>query len=370
MRTAPLALVLALAACRATPLAHELEVGGEAEARHDESGALAAYGLLVERCAAEPREARRAQAKDDCAQAATRRALLLEAAGRHHDAHAAWMRVPEIAVEKRAIARALARAAALDAGPLANPARAEELAWRTMREFPDEVPAEDALRIAVRLGVARDRGALERRLFDVYPKVAKHDLGDNVLFALAGSLATHDAVAAVDVYDRLAASDKRSSLRDDALFEAARLLRKLGRPTEAIERLRMLLATRRDALITGSYNSEHLDDAQLLVGEILLDDIGDTRAAKEAFRLLADDFKDSRLSDDALVWLAKAELRGAPDAGARARACDTLWELRMRFPDSNQRRRAEALEREAGCPDRRPTVSTQREAPASRDKRP
>jgi hypothetical protein len=364
MRLALVVLSLVGAAgCRATPLAHELAVGGEAEARHDETGALAAYFLLVEKCAAEPRERRAMAAKDDCGQAATRRALLLEAAGRDAEALEAWLTVTKIATESRAIARALARAAALLAGPgpLHDPARAEELAWRCARERPDDVPAEDALRLAVRLSLARgDRGGLERRLFDLYQAVEEHDLADNVLFALAGSLAAHDPVAAVDVYDRLAARDRRSSLRDDALVEAARLLRRLGRPTEAIGRLKALLATRRDALITGSYNSEHLDDAQLLIGEILLDDIGDARAAKEAFRLLADDFKDSRLSDDALVWLARAELRGTPDAAARARACDALWELRLRFPDSNQRRRAEALERETGCPDRRPMVSTQR----------
>jgi len=358
-RTGLLALVVVATGCRATPLAHELAVGGEREAAHDDAGALAAYTLLVERCAGQPREARAAAAKDDCGQAATRRALLLEAAGRDGEALEAWLAVTRVAVESRAIARALTRAAEL-LERRGDRARAEQLAWRCMREHPDDVPAEDALRLAVRLAVARgDRGGLERRLFELLPAIERRDLADNVLFALAGSLATHDAVAAIEAYDRLAAMDKRSSLRDDALVEAARLLRQLGRPTEAIGRLRALLATRRDALITGSYNSEHLDDAQLLVGEILLDDIGDARAAKEAFRLLADDFKDSRLSDDALVWLARAELRGAPDAAARGRACDVLWELRLRFPDSNQRRRAEALERETGCPDRRPTVSTQ-----------
>src|SRR2546429_589135 len=69
----------------------------------------------------------------------------------------------------------------------------------------------------------------------------------------------------------LAAGYRRSSLRDDALWRAAHLLREHGDAAGALARLRLLLATRRRALITGSYNSEWLDDAQLLVGRIQLD---------------------------------------------------------------------------------------------------
>src|SRR5205807_392782 len=82
--------------------------------------------------------------------------------------------------------------------------------------------------------------------------------------------------------DALADRYPRSSLRDDALWRAAHLLREMGRPDDAIERLRRILRTRKDALVTGSYNMLYLDDAQLLLGEIELDDLHDAARAADA----------------------------------------------------------------------------------------
>src|SRR6202012_2633848 len=133
-------------------------------------------------------------------------------------------------------------------------------------------------------------------------------------------LARHDRAAdAIAVFDTLANDWPHSSLRDDALWRAANLARTGGDFQGALRRLRLMLSTRKDAIITGSYNYLQLDDAQLLVGRIYLDDLHDPARAAEAFELLADDYPASTLRDDALYDLARAR-REAHDVPAACRA--------------------------------------------------
>src|SRR5205085_6411683 len=106
----------------------------------------------------------------------------------------------------------------------------------------------------------------------------------------------------------------------DARWNAARLSRALGDPKGAVDRLRGLLATREISIGAGSYFSIWLDDAQLLLGQILRDDLHDLPAAAAAFRKLPKDYPASVLKDDALYELAVT----LEQAGDHAGACRTI----------------------------------------------
>ena len=342
--------LLVVAGCSGAPLATEFELAHAREAAQDDDGALTLYRLVrtdCERPGAKPRP------HDDCALAIVREAQLLEKHGRYPEALEAWLAVPKHASDRRKSARALQRAAEIALEDLHDDARADELAWRTVERYADEVPADDALRLIVRIGKRRDPRALAARLDALWPTVEKLDLGDNVLYERAElSRTVLEAPAeAIALYDRLARRYPRSGLRDDGIWHAAELSRAQGDADGALKRLRIILESRRDALVTGSYNSVYLDDAEYLTGQIYLDDLHDAQHAIEAFSTLADDFPESILKDDALVELARAYLsRHAPSsADDKKQACASILRLLRTYPDSNRRRQARELGAELAC---------------------
>jgi tetratricopeptide (TPR) repeat protein len=325
-----------LVGCVETPLPRELQLAQERESAHDDAGALILYGMVEDGCRA------KSLPRDACAEAMIRHARLLEGMHRETEALALWRKIPSLAESPRNAARAQARAAQL-ALALGDRTLARQLADVAVRRWPDEVPTDDSLDVAIQ---TRTRIEAAQFLAALWPFVEKTDLGDNVLFALGGLLEPGDPSGAVEVYRRLAATYKRSGLADDSVWRAAKLCRKLGRFDDAVRLLRDLLATRRDALITGSYNSIFLDDAQLLLGQILRDDLHDLPRAAEAFENLADDFPESTLRDDALVELADTEeKRTRKDA-----ACAALARVTREFPDGNQLHRAAERRAAWGCP--------------------
>jgi tetratricopeptide (TPR) repeat protein len=332
-----------LAACAgAPPLPTEFELAHQKEAAQDDDGALLLYRTVradCERPGATPRP------KNDCALAVVREAQLHEKHHRWQESFDAWRAVETRSGDKRVSARALVRAAIVATDELRKDEVAEELAWRTIARYPDEVPADDALQLAVRLGKRRDPARLARQLEELWPRVRQLDLGDNVMWERAElSRLSGEPLSAIPIYDRLIAEYPRSGLRDDALWHSAHLLREAGKPREALRRLQVILDSRRDALITGSYNSIWLDDAQLLKGQILLDDLHDAALAAESFRLLADDFPESVLKDDGLYELARAQ-----KDKDRPGACASLARLLKTYPDSNRLRQARALETDLSC---------------------
>ncbi len=340
----PAVLAILLAGCAgAPPLPTEFALAHQKEAAQDDDGALVLYRLVrtdCERPGAAPRP------KNDCATAIVREAQLHEKHHRWQEAFDAWRAVPARSSDKRTSARALVRAATVATDELHQDASAEELAWTTIARYPDEVPADDALQLAVRLGKRRDATRLAKQLEALWPRVRQLDLGDNVLWERAelSRLDSTDPLSAIPIYDRLIAEYPRSGLRDDSLWRSAHLLREAGRYQEALSRLQVILDSRRDALITGSYNSIWLDDAQLLKGQILLDDLHDPVRAAESFRILADDFPESILKDDGLFELARA-LKDQD----RAQSCASLARLAKAYPDSNRLRQARALQAELSC---------------------
>jgi tetratricopeptide (TPR) repeat protein len=333
-------LLLVLVGCSGAPLPADFAHAQSLEST-DPDRARTLYEALDARC----RHGEKL-AHDDCALVAVRLAEVAESQARWADAEAAWLRAAEVATQSRTAARALQRAADVAHADLHDDGAAAALAWRTVESYPDEIAADDALRLAIRIDEPRDWQALAARLGALYPRVVKFDVGDNVMFERGMLLARHDRAAeAIAIFDGLADAYPHSSLRDDGLWRAAELLRHSGDFEGALARLRRILSSRKDALITGSYNYLQLDDAQLLVGRIYLDDLHDPARAAEAFELLADDYPESVLRDDALYDLARAR-REQHDQPA---ACRALARLLKQFPDGNRVRAAKSLQQELAC---------------------
>jgi tetratricopeptide (TPR) repeat protein len=337
---AALALLVASIGCSGAPLPADFAHAQSLEST-DPERARTIYEALDQRC----RHGERL-AHDDCALVAVRLAEVAESTARWSDAEAAWRHAADVTRQPRTAARALQRAADVAHADLHDDGAAAALAWRVVESYPDEIAADDALKLAVRIDEPRDWQALAARLAALYPRVVKFDVGDNVMFERGMLLARHDRAAeAIAIFDGLADAYPHSSLRDDGLWRAAELLRGSGDFEGALRRLRRILSSRKDAIITGSYNYLQLDDAQLLVGRIYLDDLHDPARAAEAFELLADDFPESVLRDDALFDLARAR-REQHDMPA---ACRALARLVKQFPDGNRVRAARSLQAELAC---------------------
>jgi tetratricopeptide (TPR) repeat protein len=335
-----------LVACSGAPLPSDFKRAEEREAARDDAGALGAYHAIREEC---ERTGKR-RPLDDCATAAVREAEVLERLERWPEAYRAWLAVPALSapqsgttgkeLAERKQARALGRAAEVAHFHLHDDDAALALAWRVVAQFPDEVPADDALKLAIDLERRKNPAGLQRKLTELWEQHKKLDIGDNLLFARA------QLAESVELYDELATMYPHSGLRDDSLWRAAEILRKDGDFRGALLRLQKILDTHKDALITGSYNSLLLDDAQLLVGRIWLDDLHQPQQAAMAFQNLADDFKDSVLRDDALYDLARAKQALHDDKAA----CSALSRLFKEYPNGNMVRRARELASTIGCP--------------------
>jgi tetratricopeptide (TPR) repeat protein len=336
-----LAAGIALAAggaCSAPATLGELATAERRADAGDVDGAVAAYRAAQETCK-RLRPPRRARAA--CAEALLGEGEVLERAGRTRPAIDAYLAVPARAAGDdlpAAIAVYRAGELLLRAG---ETAAAWTALWRVVTEWPDEPTAADALRRLLEDGRGRDPRALAEELLKLLTPLAGTAVGDNLVWSLAdlNERELGNLPAARALYDQIPADYPDSGLRDDARWHAARLSRALGDPAGAAARLRALLATREVALGAGSYFSIWLDDAQLELGRVLRDELGDLAGAEAAFRRLPRDYPASILQDDALYELAVTQAR----AGAAARACATLAELARRAPDSKYVARGKEL---------------------------
>jgi outer membrane protein assembly factor BamD (BamD/ComL family) len=116
---------------------------------------------------------------------------------------------------------------------------------------------------------------------------------------------------------------------DDALYRAATMEEKLGRPNEAVVHLERLLSQREVASFMGSYERPRYLSAILKIAEIY-EKAGDRAKARTALHRLYTDFTTSVLRDDAL-WREAALWRKDGNAST---ACDRLATLASDFPDS------------------------------------
>jgi tetratricopeptide (TPR) repeat protein len=354
---ARLSLVVAAlhAACSAPALLGDLAAAeGEERAGRPEA-ALTAYLAAQTSCRRidNPRYRR-----DACAQAHLQRAELLEDLGRTAEAAEAYAAAPA-ALDHDPIpsANATYRAGRLYLA-LGDDRRGYQLLWQTITDYPDVVHAVDALRLVVADGRRRNPTQLYQVLEGLIEPLAGNEVSDNILYALA-ELAEEELRrpdVALAYCDRIAAEYRRGGLYDDALWHGARLARAAGDGRGAAARLRRLLATREVSYGVGSYFSAWLDDAQLELGRVLRDDLGQPRRALAAFARLPRHYPASILRDDARFESAETWAR----LGDRARACHELARLADEWPESRyQIERAPALRDRLDCGKIAPTGAGQ-----------
>jgi len=305
---------------------------------HDRA-ALAAYSEGVARCTEDLAA---------CRDLRLRRAETLARLGETRAAVACYLALRAFTRDPPTAARAQEGAAALLEGTGGHRA-ALDLSLNLIRTFPAETAADDALRRLVRWHVAAGRrGRLGHLLLTLFRELRDTPIGDNMLFEAArlyqDQRRPHEAIA---LCDQLTREYPRSALRDQCLWRAGQLLESLEDWAGALRRYRLLLAGRRDALLVGSYNSRHLDDAQLRVGLLLLEKLQDPHAALTSLEELRDEFPYSLLRDDAQFWIAQVHAR----AGDRAAACNDLRRLLRDFPDGNHAPRARAAMTQLPCPE-------------------
>lgn len=333
------------ASCSGPARNADLSAAEDAERRGDVEAALAAYRDAQTAC---PGKRPSRQERQVCAEAYLHHAELLERTGRVAEAAAAYERAAStLAGDPTAASTATYRAGRLRLD-LGEDQRAYELLWRVVTHFPDEAHAADALRLVLVDGRRRNPRQLYEVLSGLVTPLARTGIADSLLYAMA-DLAEHeldDPRTALAMLDKIASSYPDSGLRDEAWWHGARLARAAGDARGAATRLRALLETREVSRIVGSYFSIWLDDAQLALGRILRDDLGELGSAAAAFARLPRDYPDSVLIDDARWELARTWAQ----AGDSAKVCAALDRLGRAHPDSRyELSEAPALRRTHGC---------------------
>lgn len=330
-----------LVACSAPATLPELVQAEHLADAGDVDGAVAAYRRAEVSCH-RLRPARRARAA--CGDALLGEAEVLEDAGRTQAAIDAYLAIPPRVPEDATTASTATYRAGKLLLKAGKTVEAWTALWRTVTDWPDEPVAGDALSELVADGRGRDPRALADQLGKLVTALAQTQVADNLLWNLA-DLEEHELANPAEaraLYDRIPLDYPDSGLRDDARWNAARISRALGDPKGAVARLRALLATREVAIGPGSYFSIWLDDAQLLLGQILRDDLHDLPGAVAAFRRLPKDYPASILRDDALYELAVTLAKMNDHAGA----CRAVHDLKQLEPDSKYVPRTRELE----CP--------------------
>jgi tetratricopeptide (TPR) repeat protein len=335
-------LLMLSSACSAPATLPELVAAERSDRAGDTDGALAQYRAAQQRCSAlqPPRRAKQA-----CGEALLGEAEVLEHAHRDADAIAAYLAIPARVSDDNATAStALYRAGELQLHA-DHVTEAWTALWKVVTDYPDEPIATDALKTLLDDGRTRAPQPLAETLGNLLTALAATQIADNLVWSLA-DLDAHELAnpaAARALYDRIPVDYPDSGLRDDARWFAAKLSEDLGDPRGAVQRLRGLLATREVAIGPGSYFSVWLDDAQLELGKVLRDALGDLRGAAAAFRQLPKDYPASILRDDALYELAVTLAK----AGDHAGTCRAVADLVALEPDSKYVAPARAL---GACP--------------------
>jgi tetratricopeptide (TPR) repeat protein len=230
----------------------------------------------------------------------------------------------------RLASRALASAGAIQQWDLGDIDKAVSLYDRVLKG-PDDRPGIMPALIQ-RLGIERDRAgpraelAFAEKLDRARPNASYAPwLLLHAASILADDLA--DPKRALAPLERIRKSFAKSTRADEALMKEAELLRRLGRPREALRLYRAIIDTESSSLVVGDYNSTKLDDAYYQTGETCRRDLKDGERALEAYEALVEHLPLSRLVDDALAHAAEvAAERG--DLARSAKDLDRLAKLR------------------------------------------
>jgi TolA-binding protein len=167
----------------------------------------------------------------------------------------------------------------------------------------------------------------------ILPAIAETELDETARYALAGYLEkSSDWQGARDAYVACAARHPypKGALFDDALWHASELDEKLGRPQQAVQHLRTMLAVREASTMAGSYERPRFSPAQFRVAVLYRDALRDRAAARREFHRLYAEHPTSILRDDAL-W---EEAKLAREDGNAAETCAITATLLRDFPSS------------------------------------
>ena len=201
-------------------------------------------------------------------------------------------------------------------------------------EEPSTGPARSALRVVLEHLDAQDPSSSGSIAWlagvAARPTVRATQLLESVLAERAVRLASRgDAASAAAVWRECLATVPYpdNSHWDDGHVALARLERGAGDPRGAIATLDRMLAVLEASWGNGSYDAPRFAEGAMLRAEILRDDLGDPRAAADAFHRVYAQHRSSRLRDDAL-WSEAVLRRGFDAAGA----CAVMRTLFDEFP--------------------------------------
>lgn len=264
--------------------------------------------------------------------------LYLEAAsfgraGRHREARAAYEALVEVSPEGTRAARAAYEVAQLELEH-GDEARGWEMLHAFIKQYPDSGLARRAmLRYLVHLDEEHGPERTIAYLDQGYAWFHRNDLGEAAMYQKALRLERLGRLEqARDTFARTADTYPYpvGGLFDDALFRASMIDEKLGQPRTAVERLEKMLRVREPSTFQGSYERPRFSEAQMRIGTLYRDALGEPERARQAFRKLFVSFTTSVLRDDAL-W---AEARLALKQGDGPGACEAVTLLVKDLPKS------------------------------------
>lgn len=312
----------------------ELHLAAMAEATRDFH-----HGRLGDAADAWERAGRAAERRVDRDEAEYRRARALLRLGRAEEALALLDGI----AERRPIARRTVRArfeAALVHLDRGETALAEQgLSW-IVAERPGDGPASRALRLLLELRAHERAGSRLRFLRELYERVGRSELGDDLLTEQAAILhAEGDRAGARAALERLVREHPhpRGQRWDDALWRLADLAEEEGDYAGALEPLRRMISVHEATVAPGSQTLPRMPAARLRMARLYRDRLGDPARAAEHFEGVATQFPTSRLRDDALHELGVLWL----ELGRREEGCATLARALREHEVGRARRLAE-----------------------------
>ena len=313
MRSASIivSLVLCLSACTLSKVRGETHISAMQEAnRHRHHGryerAQASYGEA----------AKSAERRVDREEAMYMRARVLKRMSRFDEALSLWDRLGAMKRPSRRTARAL-----LDAARLRDEMGQTEVALvaykHTALRFPDSGPGKSALKLYL-------LNAKQIDWDELYVRLKESQLGDDVLYRHAQSLAENQPAEARALYERIVKEHPypQGGLWDDSHLRLAELDEAEGHHQAAIDRLWEMLDRAEGTMMPGSYRLQTFPQALMTIGRLERAQ-GQLNRAASAYNTLSSRFPYSTLRDDALVETADMWFEN----GKQAKACKLYREV-------------------------------------------
>jgi tetratricopeptide (TPR) repeat protein len=214
----------------------------------------------------------------------------------------------------------------------------EARGWAEMKamllRFPNDGTAKSAMhRILTHIDETEGPSASAAYLRTIEPSLTQTERAEEVGYETAlRILSAGKLEEARDALVRVAARWRYpvGALWDDALYKAAEIDERLGRPEAALADLDAMLSQQEVSILNGSYTRPRFPEAQMLAAKICRDDLHDTARARQLFHAAYARFpdwgeRDRALWQEAELW--KKEVRTAEE-------CGTLATLVHEIPDS------------------------------------